>query len=526
MPYEIRRDGNQYCIHNQTTGAKVKGSCKSSRAACIPQLRALYANVPDARRTDMAKSMNEKAATIVPVKAFAEALAKAPVDDPIWIQYSPFGKWSHPMFGTTTMTVDKAEKIVKNFKDNVRQQDLITDYEHGLDPNKGGKASGQIVDFDIRPDGLYSAVKFTDTAREEIAAGEWRYFSPEFFETWVNPMDDSVHEAVAAGGGLTNKPWIKGMVPINFSEVVLEREYLRGKKNSTGDWVVSEDGSSWRKPTTDEVAELEHSDPGTGSPPAPRPNEDDISGDKDGSGSRRDTPPNPDVTDSTDEEGRIVKLSKEAAEALGLTFDAEGNLDEDAVDKAVLKMFSEYIPLRDAEAAKSREKTMAQQFPEEYAELMAQRESRLDNEAKQFSEQYARLHKTEGEGDEAKTVLLDKGLSALALEKVQKTHKLFSQGNVADGMKSFSEMMVTITGEAGIVDYSEHGSSRTGDEDNDTIPTKRLEVAKAFSEKVAAVQKEAGGPDKMSWGDALAKAAVENPALAKAYQDSQLPQES
>jgi hypothetical protein len=33
-----------------------------------------------------------------------------------------------------------------------------------------------------------------------------------------------VHEDVIIGGGLTNRPWMKDMVPINFSEAVLEEE--------------------------------------------------------------------------------------------------------------------------------------------------------------------------------------------------------------------------------------------------------------------------------------------------------------
>lgn len=39
------------------------------------------------------------------------------------------------------------------------------------------------------------------------------------------------------------------------------------------------------------VAELEHSEPGTGSPPEPRKDHDDYSGDLRGKGIRRDTPP-------------------------------------------------------------------------------------------------------------------------------------------------------------------------------------------------------------------------------------------
>jgi hypothetical protein len=68
---------------------------------------------------------------------------------------------------------------------------------------------------------------------------------------------------------------------------------------------------------------LEHSEPGTGSPPAPRTDEDDKSGDKDGEGIRRDTPPPQD-----EKEGSDMKLSANALKLLGLPEDA----DEAAVE--------------------------------------------------------------------------------------------------------------------------------------------------------------------------------------------------
>lgn len=55
MPYELRRHGNQWCVHKQDTGEKVLGGCHGSRAEAVDHMRALYANVPDAEK----KSMDE-----------------------------------------------------------------------------------------------------------------------------------------------------------------------------------------------------------------------------------------------------------------------------------------------------------------------------------------------------------------------------------------------------------------------------------------------------------------------------------
>jgi hypothetical protein len=466
---------------------------------------------------------------LINVKQFSEGLDNP---DGVWIHYAPYGRWSHPNYGVTYMTVDKAGKMVKNFNENVRGQDILLDYEHGEDKAKGNKASGQIVAMEARSDGIWSKVKFTDTAKAEIKSGEWKYFSPQFHEKWKNPMNDAEYEAVAAGGGLTNRPWIKGMVPLNFSEVMVEVDdatidtstpvvplRFRTVETRVGNTIiktvteVSEDGGNeWREATKDECVEWEHSEPGTGSPPTPRTDEDDKSGDLDGGGIRRDSPP---PAFENNEEGSDMKLSKEALAALGLPEDAT----EDQVSDGIIKGFSELKVYKDKAAADDRQKSFAEQFPDEYAEMQRNKDERLSNDAKRFSENIKMFTETKGDGDNAVTTPTGKGFSALALEKIQATHVAINKGDEEGALKSFSEALTTITSNAGIVDYKEHGSNRENNDEME-VPSDRVEIGKKFSEAVKAVQVEAGGPEKMSWGDALAATASKHPELAKAYSEA------
>lgn len=466
---------------------------------------------------------------LLPVKEFADILSQGQ-GAPVWVHYAPFGRWSHPTFGTTYMTVDKAHKMVKNFNDNVRGIDIMTDYEHGMDPAKGNKASGQIVKAEVRGDGLWTLVKFTTNAVKEIKDGEWKYWSPSFHERWTNPMDDVEHEAVIEGGALTNKPWIKGMVPLNFSEHVTDPDpnLAHYRINTEGEKDVVEikmGDEDWRIATVDECAEWEHSEPGTGSPPPPRLDEDDRSGDRNGSGSRRPTPPpEPEgYPENHSKEGSVVKLKKEVLDALGITPGKDDEVDETVVEERVLAMFSELKPLKDAEATRSREKSFAEQFPVEFAEMQRGRNDRLTTESKRFSEQFERL--TIGEGDDAKKST--RGLSGLALDQIAEAHKAFNEGTpegVQSGLKLFGEALTTITSDKGIVDYGEGGSSREVNDNGGVIPSEAKEVKKAFAELATKKQVEAGGATKMSWGDAVSAAAAENPQLAKAYSELSNPQ--
>lgn len=52
MPYELRKGGGGckgWAVVKQGSGAVVPGGCHPTRAKAVAHLRALYANVPDAR---------------------------------------------------------------------------------------------------------------------------------------------------------------------------------------------------------------------------------------------------------------------------------------------------------------------------------------------------------------------------------------------------------------------------------------------------------------------------------------------
>jgi hypothetical protein len=48
----------------------------------------------------------------------------------------------------------------------------------------------------------------------------YRYFSPTFQNEWQHPQTGLTHKNVLFGGAVTNYPFLKGILPINLSEVV------------------------------------------------------------------------------------------------------------------------------------------------------------------------------------------------------------------------------------------------------------------------------------------------------------------
>ena len=49
MPYRLRKIGKEYCVVKQADGKPVPGGCHPSRPKALAHLRALYANVKDAK---------------------------------------------------------------------------------------------------------------------------------------------------------------------------------------------------------------------------------------------------------------------------------------------------------------------------------------------------------------------------------------------------------------------------------------------------------------------------------------------
>jgi phage I-like protein len=144
-----------------------------------------------------------------------------------WIQCMPNGSWEHPFYGTLTFDDKRAEAFVKNFNNNVVGKDLDIDFEHKL---FDGGAAGWVKAAEVRKnEGLFLQIEWTPRGTEAIKNKEFRYFSPEFFDEWQHPQTGAKFTDVLMGGGLTNRPFLKGIAPVNLSEMFVQVQQPGGK---------------------------------------------------------------------------------------------------------------------------------------------------------------------------------------------------------------------------------------------------------------------------------------------------------
>jgi hypothetical protein len=129
------------------------------------------------------------------------------------VQLLRVGTFNHPKYGKFEITPLVLAEMKYNFEKNVRGIDIALDFFHESDK----VAAGWLKTLELRENGteLWAInVDWTPRARKMLAEKELRYFSPDFSFQWTDPENGKVFQNVLFGGGLTNRPFVKGMEPI------------------------------------------------------------------------------------------------------------------------------------------------------------------------------------------------------------------------------------------------------------------------------------------------------------------------
>lgn len=376
-----------------------------------------------------------------------------------WIQAMPIGEYQHPVYGKINITPERVQRFAANVKNHVRGTELDIDYDH---KEYGGDAAGWVKDADARPDGLWVLVDWTQKAYDAIKSKAYKYFSPEFDDSWVHPKTGEKYQDVLFGGGITNRPFLKDILPLNLSEAfehAADKQLTDGggsmdpdqlkelcgllglPDDASGDQVLGALKMILQKDKKEEDGE-----------PAPKPK------DPAGPPAGGHQPP-PQMNEEEDPQVDTVELSEQlkqlsekspAVKQLMDIVEAQGKMIESNNKK-----------LKEAETAaaitKLNERAKAQGFALSPVAQDAISALLMDAPSQKFSDTVHQAFDT----------LLEKGLVAMG----------------------------------------EKGYSRGGDQD--------LSATKKFAEVTAAIQKE---DDKLTYADAVVRAAQRNPELFEQYQ--------
>jgi 2'-5' RNA ligase len=153
--------------------------------------------------------------------AFAEA--------PPIIPYMPIpNEYMHPAYGKVVITRERNERFASNFNAGIYQKPIPIDAEH---QTKLSGAAGWINEMVVNEDGSVDAiVEWTERGRTLLATDQYKFFSPEWYNVWLDPSTGTTHQDIAVGGAITTRPFFKPpyLRPLVASEGVIVNADVEG----------------------------------------------------------------------------------------------------------------------------------------------------------------------------------------------------------------------------------------------------------------------------------------------------------
>lgn len=140
---------------------------------------------------------------------------------PEWIQLVPVGLVRSSK-GDFIADAEAMQETVAAFE--ALGRDMVVDYEHQTLTGAEAPAAGWIKALQIRDDGLWALVAWTERGAEYVAQREYRYLSPVVMVRQSDRRMVAIHSVA-----LTNDPAIVGIRPIANKGVWKEEEHMKNK---------------------------------------------------------------------------------------------------------------------------------------------------------------------------------------------------------------------------------------------------------------------------------------------------------
>lgn len=101
-------------------------------------------------------------------------------------------------------------------------KELLLDYDHeSYDMDKRTTAAGWITNVEVRPDGLYGKVRWSECGTRDVTGGNFRFTSPTYLPRTMEDLGEGNKRPTQLDTvALTNRPNMKGMKPITNREPV------------------------------------------------------------------------------------------------------------------------------------------------------------------------------------------------------------------------------------------------------------------------------------------------------------------
>lgn len=131
-----------------------------------------------------------------------------------WVTVTRTGKFHDPRYGQFEITRPMLLSMVANFDKGTYGQEIFFDKAHN--PSDG--AAAKVLKLSVEGDRLRALVEWTPFGIDLVKNKGYRYLSAEYIEDWVDNEGGAHHGPLLMGAGLTIRPVIKRLDPIQLSE--------------------------------------------------------------------------------------------------------------------------------------------------------------------------------------------------------------------------------------------------------------------------------------------------------------------
>ena len=134
-----------------------------------------------------------------------------------WETVTRTGTFHDPRYGEFEITRQMLLQMVANFDQRTYGQDIFIDVAHK--PNDG--AAAKVLKLAVEGNKLRALLEWTRFGAEAVRDRGFRYLSAEYHENWQDNERRAQHGAVFLGAGLTIRPVVKGLDPVDPSRIAL-----------------------------------------------------------------------------------------------------------------------------------------------------------------------------------------------------------------------------------------------------------------------------------------------------------------
>lgn len=131
-----------------------------------------------------------------------------------WVTLTRTGSFTDPRYGRFEITPKMLADMVRNFEAGTFGQEIFLDVAH--EPEKG--AAAKILELKSDGTRLRASVEWTPYGIAAVRERGFRYLSADFFDDYVDNEAGRSHGPLLRGAGLTIRPVIKRLDPVQLSE--------------------------------------------------------------------------------------------------------------------------------------------------------------------------------------------------------------------------------------------------------------------------------------------------------------------